>query len=1072
MATAVQMTITLDANAAAANLNQFKGEMSTLGTQAVSTGAKAKDAFNGIESSERRAHLAGMLWVRTTGVEMPRALETVIARSQIAGPLLASMFPLAIGAALLPVLGTIAEKITNMTEAAAGYTEEVKKIEQETIQASQQAFIKPETLGATMAHLDEVNKALYAIEQQKQDLGKGTDEVQAVPGEDPEITSLRYVAQANMQYAQRNDLEEKGTALEQKRLALLEQEKQQMDSIVISLEDQAKFAGLTGKALIDAQEGQAVDKFNKSFGPQMQQTQEYQRGITAIHAIYSAQRAEIDQSAGAAAAARARQNADATIALQHQVLEDSLQGEDRIKQSYSDEIQNLKRQLDQGLISRKDFNDRSVLYAQQAAQKEAALNDAAEKETETMERKARDASLQGDDLILAHKKDQISATVALYAKGEIDFDQYQRRIVAINQDANAQIGKNDQATAEKRKQVMDQAAEEQKNAEQTVALASVDEWHRAYAQILLEEQNKVAAIDKAERTALQQYQQNDDEYVAIEKAAQAKREAVWAETNQKIIEENKKQVQQLGADLQSVFDDITSGNIGKRILKNFETMFFQILAQWLLTTQKMGSGFGSIFGSLVFGPGSSGANFFGGGASPMGALGGLFGGGMPATTTPPFFPTSATSSGNSSIGGFQSTSGGSTSSSGSNPLGSFLFPAVFGSSSTGLASDGGFSPFGTSSTTSASPLGALSTFMFPGTQSTPASASGALTTQSITQAMQVMNGGAASGAAASLSPLGAGTVGGLFSKIGIAPLAMMGLMALGSKLGGVGQAGAMVTALSLMAAMNPAGPASMFLSGLGAPFAALGPALFGFGIGQQTGPLVGALAGGAAGFGIGALIGMLGGPIGALLGGIIGAISGLFGGLFGGGKRKKAANNYFDQQVAPAIQQIVNAYEAFQLDFVSANSQLEQLRTSAQDQLGKLKGEGNSVFKNKVGPAIDAAEKQLGTDETERNRRAGLVFGPPQFHDGGLVDASVQAWTAKPGEMLAMLKHGEYVVNPVATNKNRGALERMNAGGTPGVLISGGINLYPAQLDQAYIRGQFVTDVLQALTRASNEGKI
>src|SRR5262249_16932918 len=149
---------------------------------------------------------------------------------------------------------------------------------------------------------------------------------------------------------------------------------------------------------------------------------------------------------------------------------------------------------------------------------------------------------------------------------------------------------------------------------------------------------------------------------------------------------------------------------------------------------------------------------------------------------------------------------------------------------------------------------------------------------------------------------------------------------------------------------------------------------------------------------------------------IVGAIAGLFGGLFGGSKRRKQANNYVDQQIEPAIKQIVAGYESFQVDYASATGQLEQLRTQAHDQLYKLHGEGKSVFKDKVSPAIDAAEKQIGVDEKERTRRMGLVFGPPQFHEGGYVQAStMQAYTTKPNELLALLRHGEFVVNPTAT---------------------------------------------------------
>src|SRR5262249_41099075 len=71
---------------------------------------------------------------------------------------------------------------------------------------------------------------------------------------------------------------------------------------------------------------------------------------------------------------------------------------------------------------------------------------------------------------------------------------------------------------------------------------------------------------------------------------------------------------------------------GKRILNNMKKLFAQIAASWLLSTKVMGGGFGNLFGSLIFGPGSTAANVFGGGAAGIGGLGlmgGLLGLGVP-----------------------------------------------------------------------------------------------------------------------------------------------------------------------------------------------------------------------------------------------------------------------------------------------------------------------------------------------------------------------------------------------------------------------------------------------------------
>jgi hypothetical protein len=614
MATAVQMTITLDANGAIANVGQLKNEIATVGTQAGTTGQKAESAFNGIESAERQSHIAGQLITRTIGVEIPRALETVIARSQTLGPIFQGLFGVGVAAAGATAIAGIVEKIDAATEAAGGYSEAIKRVEQETIQASQKAFVQPQTLALASQHLAELNQEMLAL----QNTGKTQlSTLGALIA--PELGVVAGVAEEN-------DHREKSVALTDQQRQLMEQitALQHQQTLAIDQSNaKAAEAGLQGFAL-------AAQRHKDS----LQQLSDTYTGPAAGGAEDQAARLAADKEYYAQTASLARQNAQETTALRNQVVEDALTGTDKIYQHEANEIKDLDAKRAQSLISYKDYLDRKQSAAQQAAEKEAALNDAAEKETASLEKKARDASLQGDDLVLAHKKDEIAKATAAYAKHEIDVEQFERRIVAINQDADNQIAKTDQQAAEKRKQILDQAAEDQKNAEQTIAIASVDEWHRAYAQIEIEALNKIKTINQAEQKALQDYQQTDEEYVAIEKSAQAKREAVWAETNQKIQEEHKRQVEQLGADLESLFNDISSGNIGQRILNNMKKLFAQIVAQWLLSTQMMGSAFGGLFGSILFGPGSSGANFFGSGSSPAGAassnplgalLGGIFG---------------------------------------------------------------------------------------------------------------------------------------------------------------------------------------------------------------------------------------------------------------------------------------------------------------------------------------------------------------------------------------------------------------------------------------------------------------
>jgi hypothetical protein len=240
--------------------------------------------------------------------------------------------------------------------------------------------------------------------------------------------------------------------------------------------------------------------------------------------------------------------------------------------------------------------------------------------------------------------------------------------------------------------------------------------------------------------------------------------------------------------------------------------------------------------------------------------------------------------------------------------------------------------------------------------------------------------------------------------------------------------------------------------------------LVGFGIGSNHGGLLGSLAGA----GSGALTGLLvGGPIGALVGGIVGLLGGIFGGIFGGSKRKKQANSLADNTIIPDITQIITGFDGFQVDQSSAIQQLEQLRTDSQKQLSALQSQGKDVFSQKVGPAIDSAEKHIRDTQSERDRRSAIEFGPPQFETGGLFR------TMRGNAGLAVLHDGEIVMNAPASRKNERALNAMNRGETVGG--SGGgvhVHIHPDAFDRAYVKSQhFEKDITDALNRASIEGR-
>jgi hypothetical protein len=202
-------------------------------------------------------------------------------------------------------------------------------------------------------------------------------------------------------------------------------------------------------------------------------------------------------------------------------------------------------------------------------------------------------------------------------------------------------------------------------------------------------------------------------------------------------------------------------------------------------------------------------------------------------------------------------------------------------------------------------------------------------------------------------------------------------------------------------------------------------------------------------------------------------VGGIFGGIFGGSQRRKQADQFAQQQQGE-IAKVVAAYKGFQIDYGSAFSQLESMRSSGKDQLGKLKGEGQKVFSRQLSPAIDAAEKELASFQKERDRRSGLVFGPPQFAAGGFVEGSrIAGWRMGNGTVAAVLHEGESVITREGTQRNRGAIAAMNAGDSlGGDVIHVSINALDGPSFDKYLRNRGGLEAIgKAVRQARREGK-
>jgi len=267
----------------------------------------------------------------------------------------------------------------------------------------------------------------------------------------------------------------------------------------------------------------------------------------------------------------------------------------------------------------------------------------------------------------------------------------------------------------------------------------------------------------------------------------------------------------------------------------------------------------------------------------------------------------------------------------------------------------------------------------------------------------------------------------------------------------------------------------------------IGGALAGVGVGAEAGLGIGNLIAGPAGLsplgtglalsgGVGgALIGFaLGGPIGALLGGLAG---GLLGGLFGGifGSDAHAQGEKLRKQAQSQIDQIEQSYDTHQTDYASAISQLESLNTQLNKQLKALGDQPNYH-------GIADAEQHIYQEETQRQQRAAVQFGPAEFETGGYVGAHLAraipvGWSplafAGGGAVPAIVHAGEFVMSrPAVERIGAGNLARMNAGGDGGAPH---VHFHLNMLDTSSFK-DFISDhtaqavLMRTIRRAVREG--
>ncbi|MBZ5697908.1 MAG: hypothetical protein LAN18_05115 [Acidobacteriia bacterium] len=608
MAAVAQIVIQVDEKGAVTAINSVKNQMAQLGpaVQTLSNnfdqlgppilnfGKQHKQVFNGVESDYMRGREAAMLLAETTGVQVPRALQKVLAQSTLIGPALQVAFNASVILAAGIAAVSAAQNLGNWIQSLRNYGQDMKVVFQDVL-ASQT------TLRGKL-NFAEISDQLSDLERQQRKYRDVLGETETVMGG---LTAKVLGFTEAGAYA-RDRLEQLGPQIAalRKQQELLRAEQMHTEPIeIMKLSNQAVLAGAQGyrQIALAAQGARNVIAL-----------EETNIGMSAK--LAAAQREQITADEFAKRKALAVQYGAALRAIENQTAQIGAGPLAQIALKASAEIATFNDKLKVGGLSPQDVE-------QIEKQKSAII---VRQDAETLEQTRKMRIEEGQALLQADAE-----TATGRAKIEADHLVRMQQITQEEIDMSrgvegAKLTLTGKRIAEQERLEFELAEFQRRNAEETRQIeeqAAVDilpPWQRAYAQIAVAAEQEQRKIDEAfKRSEISA----DD----------------WARrTTANATEQFAHMRDQLASDLEGAFDDLVSGNLGKRVKKMFEDMVFQMIATWLLGMNTIKQATQGVFSGI-------GAPAAGGGGI-LGTLGGILGIGSPGgsgaggITTPPFFP--------------------------------------------------------------------------------------------------------------------------------------------------------------------------------------------------------------------------------------------------------------------------------------------------------------------------------------------------------------------------------------------------------------------------------------------------
>jgi hypothetical protein len=585
MASIAQIIIEVDDKGAVNTLNKIKDAGKTAGD----TGSVA---FTRLTESTEKSRESAALLSETFGVRMPRALRNVLAESTLVGPALNAAFNISAAVAFAAVLVDVAKQIGDYTAKIKAGGQDMIALEEAVVKTSR-TMQGPQTFTEMAA---KVGATELKVAELRKELGLTGD---FLPGLVAPVRRLGE--QFNYSYLELQRLEKDLPGL-QDQLDQLNDASRRTDPVeILKLQNQARLAGLQGIAKINQEERGTTEVLKAEIAARIVHEKVGQAEIVNVHAQAAAQRREFERSL-------TNQLRD----LHSQAVNAELTGfrllEAQEKEELDKRYEELKHSGLRGVQLVETFEQEKVeITARYAAVRLHAEHDAA---------------AQGQQAILQAEAAGAAGRIAIELQYLAQIHQISQREeqqdIALDGERIAARKARDNRLLELERQ----RADEEIQIQTETAIAMLPPWQRSDAQIIASAEDRIRKIREMEA--------KDKEF-----RVQGEREVGLI-----IQKEWRDRVESMANQLESLYDEISSGGIKQFFIKQFKHMVAEMVASWILgmqqmrgaSQQQMGSGggiLGAIFGSLGLGGIVGG----GGGGGSQGGISGLpgvitnFGGG-------------------------------------------------------------------------------------------------------------------------------------------------------------------------------------------------------------------------------------------------------------------------------------------------------------------------------------------------------------------------------------------------------------------------------------------------------------